>query len=148
MARFQKFNPQQHIHGLAEAALRIEAEESIDAIEEKNLQICIEFFEKVGKNPSELTLEDLKVLDEAGALDWSMAESPVFQSYIRRYGTPEQECRLADLNLGYFMTGRACAWKIQRMRESGELQRFQRAVGATYRQQEAHSRKRRTQTAQ
>jgi len=84
-----------------------------------------------------LTFEDLRVLDEAGALDWSMANTPVFQSYIRNYGTPEQECRLADLNVGYFMSPRACAWKIQQMRESGELQRFQRAVAATYREKAA-----------
>jgi hypothetical protein len=56
MAKFKAFNPREHISGLAEAALRVQAEELVrsgkmpslaqivGAMEETNLEICIEFF--------------------------------------------------------------------------------------------------------
>jgi hypothetical protein len=38
-----------------------------------------------------------------------------------------REEKLAGMNVGYWMSPRACAWKIEQMRQSGELQRFQQA---------------------
>ena len=55
MSKFKKFNAQEHIRGLAEAALQVLAEEMgeqaipthtpvVDVIEERNLQVCLKFF--------------------------------------------------------------------------------------------------------
>ena len=60
MAKFKKFDSKEQIAGLADAALQIQVEDLVragkmpslaqvvDAIEETNLEICVEFFKTQG----------------------------------------------------------------------------------------------------
>jgi hypothetical protein len=45
--------------------------------------------------------DDLKFLREIGALDWSLAGSLMFQGFISEFGSPEEQARLENLNVGF-----------------------------------------------
>lgn len=46
-------------------------------------------------------IDDLTFLHEIGALDWSLADSLMFQGFISAHGSPEEQAQLESLQLGF-----------------------------------------------